>query len=547
MVELKGSLNGIGLPSVVQLIGELHHTGQLELSGARTHAILAFDDGRLVAAECGEHHGLQAVAACVLEMRDAEFAFVEGPSTLERTLDLGPADLKRLMARINSDQFNPAANGLSPHDDAQVHADVTCPMLGFADDRARHYSRPTALHRCYAAGAPSLVTTQEQRDLCLGDRFGTCPRYRNGEGATIPVNGVEPPRVAAIADRRARSTTPTPHAPVPPGVAARLAAATQLHIAPSPHPESPPQSPPPVEPSDEETPERPRSRSLMLIVGGVILGLFLVGVLMFGILPALRPAEAPRQAVSSSATAVEPASTATLLPVSVAAAQASTVPSRPTPPAAAQAAVPTVPRPTAAAAIRPTAAAALGKALIDVRLAAGPPDRWVDNAPYANWSDGAYRLQAKDATRFVAVDVPLDQAVADAIVSATFRKTGGPPGGGYGLLVRDAGPDPLDGQNQEFNAYVFETGDLGEYGVWRREGDHWIDMVPWMRSTAVRSGGSPNELVVRAVGAQLSFSVNGVEVANVQDDTLQSGAIGLFVGGDNNEVALDRFNISLPN
>ena len=115
MVELKGSLSGIGLPSVVQLIGELHHTGQLELSAAKSHAILAFEDGRLVAAECGEQHGLQAVAACVLEMREAEFAFVEGPTALEHTLDVGPADLQRLVARVGSDQFNPAANGLSPH------------------------------------------------------------------------------------------------------------------------------------------------------------------------------------------------------------------------------------------------------------------------------------------------------------------------------------------------------------------------------------------------------------------------------------------------
>jgi len=132
------------------------------------------------------------------------------------------------------------------------------------------------------------------------------------------------------------------------------------------------------------------------------------------------------------------------------------------------------------------------------------------------------------------------------IVSATFRKTGGPPGGGYGLIVRDQGSEPLDGVNQEFNAYVLETGDLGEYGVWRREGDRWIDLVPWTRSSAVRSGGSPNDLVVRAVGAQLTFSVNGSVVAQVSDDTFGQGGVGLFVGGDSNAVALDRFNLERP-
>src|SRR5882672_954679 len=51
MVELKGSLNGIGLPAIVQLIGELRHSGSLELSKGATHGLLDFDDGRLVAAD----------------------------------------------------------------------------------------------------------------------------------------------------------------------------------------------------------------------------------------------------------------------------------------------------------------------------------------------------------------------------------------------------------------------------------------------------------------------------------------------------------------
>jgi hypothetical protein len=180
---------------------------------------------------------------------------------------------------------------------------------------------------------------------------------------------------------------------------------------------------------------------------------------------------------------------------------------------------------------------------MDLRFASGPATKWLTNPPYASWGDGAYRLLAKDAMRFVAVGVPLDQALDDVIVSATFRKTGGPPGGGYGLIVRDQGPEPRDGKNQELSAYVLETGDLGEYGVWRRDGDHWIDLVPWTRSPAVRSGGSPNELLVRALGSQLTFSVNGSVIASVTDDTYAQGGVGLFVGGDDNDVALDRFDL----
>ena len=180
---------------------------------------------------------------------------------------------------------------------------------------------------------------------------------------------------------------------------------------------------------------------------------------------------------------------------------------------------------------------------MDVHFASGPAPKWLTNPPYASWGDGAYRLLAKDATRFVAVGVPLDRVLDNFIVSATFRKTGGPPGGGYGLVVRDQGPEPRDGENQNLNAYVLETGDLGEYGVWRRDGEHWVDLVPWTRSPAVRSGGSPNELLVRAVGNQLTFSVNGSVIASVTDDRYAQGGVGLFVGGDYNDVALDRFDL----
>jgi hypothetical protein len=71
--------------------------------------------------------------------------------------------------------------------------------------------------------------------------------------------------------------------------------------------------------------------------------------------------------------------------------------------------------------------------------------------------------------------------------------------------------------------------------------------VPWTRSQAVRQGGSPNELLVRATGTVLAFTINGVEVARVDDDVLTHGGVGVFAGGDNNEVALDRFTVQIPN
>ena len=279
---------------------------------------------------------------------------------------------------------------------------------------------------------------------------------------------------------------------------------------------------------DEPTRLRGPRPPLMLIVGGAFGVLLLAGIAFGLVMPAL---SRPPEPVATQALAVRP--TVVLPP------RPTALPTpRPT-----STTVPRAPSPTAAP--RPTVLAG-GPALLDARFTSGPADNWVENPPYAAWSDGAYRLQARDLAQFVAVSVPTGQDLSDAVVSATFRKTGGPPGGGYGLILRDQGPLPRDGINQEANAYVFAAGDLGEFGVWRRDGDHWVDLVPWTRSNAVRAGGSPNDLMVRALGVQMTFNVNGMQVAVVEDDMLASGGVGIFVGGDYNEVALDHLSVQLP-
>jgi hypothetical protein len=132
------------------------------------------------------------------------------------------------------------------------------------------------------------------------------------------------------------------------------------------------------------------------------------------------------------------------------------------------------------------------------------------------------------------------------VVTGAFRKLAGPPGGGYGLIVRDQGGSPRDGQNQRGRFYVFEVGDRGEFGVWRRDEDHWVDLIPWTPSDAVRKGGETNSLTLRAEGARLTLIVNGTTIATVTDPALPGGRVGAFVGGDLNDVVLDQFAIEPP-
>jgi len=171
---------------------------------------------------------------------------------------------------------------------------------------------------------------------------------------------------------------------------------------------------------------------------------------------------------------------------------------------------------------------------------------WPDDPQSTAWlADGAYRLFARQPGRFVAIGAPLAETLSDVIVTATFRTVGGPPGG-YGLIVRDQGSGPRDGISQEGRFYVLEAGDRGEAGVWRREMDRWVDLLPWTRSEAVRPGGEANELTVAAVGRRLTFLVNGTQVTSREDPALQAGGVGVFVGGDFNEVTLDRLVVQVP-
>jgi hypothetical protein len=330
--------------------------------------------------------------------------------------------------------------------------------------------------------------------------------------------------------------------------------------------------------SHQSRPAGPRLRRALLLVGtGVVAGLILVVGVVLVSMPALnnglsaqqKPTVAGAQAFSPVATVVRAPATATAPDQTQAQVQSQAKPTvaaaapRPTTaPSPTANPAPTAPNTTSAVqqpntttatpAQSPTtaqgpqgaqAAPAAGQPLLDVRFASGPGKGWLDNPAVAAWSDGAYRLQARQPARFVAIGAPLPQALSDVVISATFRKTGGPPGGGYGLVVRDQGPDPRDGANQTMNAFILEAGDLGEFGIWRRDGDRWVDLVAWTRSAAVRMGGSPNDLTVRAVGNRLTFTINGTQVASVEDGAPMAGGAGVFIGGDYNEVALDRFSV----
>ncbi|HEY3062097.1 MAG TPA: DUF4388 domain-containing protein [Chloroflexota bacterium] len=511
--------------------------------------------------------------------------------------------------------------------------DVHCPKLGFEDDPSSSFGRPTRLHRCFAAGAPLPLSLDQQRELCLSDQYGTCPRlamaglsptHSAGEEQPVasapatptssviepapatdprivrlPIGGRGPAgsRIAANADtqgtvlERARlhRTTPVAHKtaagePTPlRGRPQRGAAATAVVIEPAVPAE-------PVEPSTPSArvavaaaasdPRRGLLANLNLptttIAAGamVLMVIAVVAVLLAPHMGALFSDETtvdmsslpnanaalegtPVAGLSAARPTAAAAARVGAEPAGAAAAAATTAPA-----AAPQVQPTTAPQATTAPTTEPRAgAAAQGQASSPSTAAAPSTPRtlldetfddnarnWPNNQQGTAWiTGGSYRISPRQAGQFVAIGVPaIGEILQDVVVTASFRKVGGPAGGGYGIIVRDQGPAPRDGTNQQGRYYVLEVGDKGEVGIWRREGSNWVDLVPWQRASAVKPGSATNELTVKANGARLSLSVNGEEVAAREDGSLAVGNVGVFVGGDGNQVALDQLSIRTP-
>lgn len=81
--------------------------------------------------------------------------------------------------------------------------------------------------------------------------------------------------------------------------------------------------------------------------------------------------------------------------------------------------------------------------------------------------------------------------------------------------------------------YYFAISTDGYYAIFFRNEDG--ELLPltgqaMLRSSLIRTDGSENRLVAVCEGTQLTFYVNGEEVAQVEDETLDRGDVGMAAG-----------------
>lgn len=466
---------------------------------------------------------------------------------------------------------------------AQEASVPRCPKLGFDDDPANSFSRPTRLHCCFATGTSMPLALDQQRELCLTSKFGSCPRLNStavDEDSRIVHLQVgnrpqvtqreaavrqEPTRRLAAhgASLDDRGLEPTPlRARIERAAAAGGAVAVAEPPAASGFE--------PLRPARVGTPERevpvpatvsaPAERRfagvpIVGLAGGLVI-LVVIAIIAYLLLPQMNSLFADdsidtlslpnssRVAAGTPVSEITGKTNPTAVPTTGGAAAAA-APPQATPAAAPPQATPAA-RPTKSTLQAPPVAAPSGTMLLNEHFTNGD-DGWPSSSlGPAMVTDGAYRIGTRLAGQFVALGAPVANPPADITVSAGFRKLAGPAGGGYGIILRDQGPGPRDGASQEGRYYVLEIGDKGEIGIWRRDSDHWVDLLSWQHSDVVKQDTGPNELTVEAVGSTLSMTVNGTEVATRTDSTLSGGQIGVFVGGDGNQVLVDHFLVQTP-
>jgi eukaryotic-like serine/threonine-protein kinase len=140
------------------------------------------------------------------------------------------------------------------------------------------------------------------------------------------------------------------------------------------------------------------------------------------------------------------------------------------------------------------------------RQVTGGTYRWTVNATLAvgRWST----LDLRDGA----------SALGDFHAGVDARRERGPEAAAYGLILRQ-----FDG-----GYYVFSVRDDGYYQFNMWAGYEWRPIIDWTETTAVRSG-EVNRLTVRAEGSRFALFINDQRVAQVENDEIKAGKIGLSI------------------
>jgi hypothetical protein len=155
------------------------------------------------------------------------------------------------------------------------------------------------------------------------------------------------------------------------------------------------------------------------------------------------------------------------------------------------------------------------------------------------FAEGGYRIYVNTEDSFVwSVRTAGSD---DVILEVDAARTGGPENGYYGLVCR---------QEDSENYYALVVASDGSYGIARDlEGEIEFLQQGTAPSGVIQGGESVNRLRIACNGNTLTLYANGQKLAEVQDNSFDSGDVGLVAGTQDQggmEAWFDNFVIYQP-
>ena len=181
------------------------------------------------------------------------------------------------------------------------------------------------------------------------------------------------------------------------------------------------------------------------------------------------------------------------------------------------------------------------------------PQSLTDDFSQAKWGTGSfpfgdiwyvddeYHMRSKAKTYLVMYAPSSEYGTGDATVRVTARSVDGTPAlTGYGLIVH--GEKSKTGALEDYALLIY-TGSDPQYEIIKHKAGEQTTVVPWTKSSVIRSGTNSNQLEVRAKGTELSFYINGQYVDRITDtENFKRGVAGLYTS-DTADVAFDDLEI----
>lgn len=159
------------------------------------------------------------------------------------------------------------------------------------------------------------------------------------------------------------------------------------------------------------------------------------------------------------------------------------------------------------------------------------------------YADDEYHMSSKEKT-FVVMYAPSDDYnTENAVVKVTARSVDGTvPSSGFGLMVHCA--QSKSKQLEDYALLIYPKSTDPEYEVVMHQNGNQSSLISRTKSSAIRSGTTPNQLEIRIKGSELTFYANGQYLNRITDNAnYKRGRAGLYTS-DGTEVAFDDLEIN---